>query len=97
MMTIGNERCAADPPPDTNAKNCTGFVAEKTYARCDGDRPQMRNILRVKKSVDAFVASDNCAEKDGQNNDDTSKVLDAPVAKSKSFVGPLACKKKSNS
>jgi hypothetical protein len=30
MITVGNERRAADPPPNTNAKNRNSFIAEKT-------------------------------------------------------------------
>jgi hypothetical protein len=94
MLAVGNERRAADPPPNANAKNCNGLIAYKPNPRCDRDGPKMPNVLGVEKSHDGLVTGDNCAEKYRENDRDSGKILDAPIAECKTLVRPPPRKQK---
>src|SRR5262245_27664569 len=52
--------------------------------------------MRMKKSIDALVAGDNCTKKYRENDGHACKVFDTPVTKCKSLVGLLTRKKKRN-
>src|SRR5512139_3492927 len=94
MMTVGYERCASNPTPYANAEHCNRFVTDKTNQRRNSDRPKMRNILGMKKSLDTLVAGDNRAEKDREDNRDACQVFDSAIAKCESPVRPLAREQK---
>src|SRR6187401_947472 len=96
MLAIGNQSRAANPAPDANTKNRYPFITEKTNNRSDRDRPKMRNILRMKKAIDALVTGDNRAEKNDEYNGRAREILDSTIAEGKSLVGSLTCKKKGN-
>ena len=56
----------------------------------------MRNILGVKKPIDALVAGNERAKKNCENDGNTGKVLYPPIAKSEPLVGSLARKQERN-
>src|SRR5262245_54437274 len=94
VVAVGDERGAADPAAYTNSENRNHFIAGKADNRCSDHRPKMRNILRMKQALDAFVAGDDRAEKYRQNNGNARKVFNPAVAEGESFVRLLAREQK---
>jgi hypothetical protein len=54
----------------------------------------MRDILRMKKPINAFVSSDKGTEKNNENDRHTGQIFHAAIAEGKPFSGTLSYEKK---
>jgi hypothetical protein len=64
MLTVGDQGRAANPASNADAENRDRLITKKTEDRGSSNRPEVRDILRMKKSIYAFVASNERTEKD---------------------------------
>jgi len=80
VVAVRDQGSAVDFPADPDAEHRNRLIARKADHSSNGDPADLGNGLRVKKPIDRFVAGNNRAREDDQNDGKARQVFHSPKA-----------------
>ena len=79
VQAVGDQRRAADPPPDLDPVPRHPFVADEPHHRRGRDHPQMTDRARVDQPVDRLVAGQHRRQRDHRDHEQPAEILRAAI------------------